>query len=84
MPEEYVTPTDKTPFNQRLNVISQQILSRTRLDKIIKELELIRKEIKLLNFREEQEELFRGLRNRLRTQQHIGIDNNKCKNEKFS
>ena len=37
VPEEYVTPTDKTPFNQRLNVISQQILSRTRLDKIIKE-----------------------------------------------
>lgn len=37
VPEEYVTPTDKTPFEQRLNVISQQILSRTRLDKIIKE-----------------------------------------------
>lgn len=37
IPEEYVTPTDKTPFSQRLNVISQQIMSRTRLDKIIKE-----------------------------------------------
>lgn len=37
IPEEYVTPTDKTPFSQRLNVISQQILSRTRLEKIIKE-----------------------------------------------
>ncbi len=37
VPEEYVTPSDKTPFSQRLNVISQQILSRTRLDKIIKE-----------------------------------------------
>jgi len=37
IPEEYVTPTDKTPFSQRLNVISHQIMSRTRLDKIIKE-----------------------------------------------
>src|SRR3990170_225452 len=37
VPEEYVTPTDKTPFSQRLNVISHQIMSRTRLDKIIKE-----------------------------------------------
>lgn len=37
IPEEYVTPTDRTPFSQRLNVISQQILSRTRLEKIIKE-----------------------------------------------
>jgi len=37
VPEEYVTPSDKTPFSQRLNVISQQILSRTRLEKIIKE-----------------------------------------------
>lgn len=37
IPEEYVTPADKTPFSQRLNVISQQILSRTRLEKIIKE-----------------------------------------------
>lgn len=37
IPEEYVTPADKTPFGQRLNVISQQILSRTRLEKIIRE-----------------------------------------------
>src|SRR3990170_6073896 len=40
IPEEYVTPTDKTPFSQRLNVISQQILSRTRLEQIIKEFKL--------------------------------------------
>lgn len=40
VPEEYVTPTDRTPFSQRLNVISQQILSRTRLDQIIKEFKL--------------------------------------------
>lgn len=40
VPEEYVTPSDKTPFSQRLNVISQQILSRTRLEKIIKEFNL--------------------------------------------
>lgn len=37
VPEEYVTPADRTPFAQRLNVISQQILSRTRLEKIIRE-----------------------------------------------
>ncbi len=40
VPEEYVTPTDRTPFSQRLNVISQQILSRTRLEQIIKEFKL--------------------------------------------
>ena len=40
VPEEYVTPTDRTPFSQRLNMISQQILSRTRLDQIIKEFKL--------------------------------------------
>ncbi|HBG46038.1 MAG TPA: hypothetical protein DDW94_03520 [Deltaproteobacteria bacterium] len=40
IPEEYVTPTDRTPFSQRLNVISQQILSRTKLDQIIKEYKL--------------------------------------------
>ncbi|MBI5644318.1 MAG: hypothetical protein HY954_12690 [Deltaproteobacteria bacterium] len=37
VPEEYVTPSDKTPFAQRLNVISQQILSRTKLQQIIRE-----------------------------------------------
>lgn len=37
VPEEYVMPSDKTPFTQRLNVISQQILSRTKLQQIIKE-----------------------------------------------
>lgn len=40
IPEEYVTPTDRTPFSQRLNVISQQILSRTRLEQIIREFSL--------------------------------------------
>lgn len=40
IPEEYVTPTDRTPFSQRLNLISQQILSRTRLDQIIREFRL--------------------------------------------
>ncbi|MDP2689110.1 MAG: Wzz/FepE/Etk N-terminal domain-containing protein, partial [Deltaproteobacteria bacterium] len=37
VPEEYVTPADKTPFSQRLNVITQQILSRTKLQRIIKD-----------------------------------------------
>lgn len=35
VPEAYVTPTDKTPFNQRLNTIRQQIISRPKLEKII-------------------------------------------------
>lgn len=33
----YVTPTDVTPFNQRLNTIRQQILSRPNLERIISE-----------------------------------------------
>lgn len=36
----YVTPTDATPFNQRLNTIRQQILSRPNLEKIIKNFDL--------------------------------------------
>lgn len=37
VPIEYVMPTDKTPFSQRLTVISQQIMSRAKLEQIIKE-----------------------------------------------
>lgn len=33
--EIYVTPTDSTPFVQRLNTIQQQVMSRTNLEKII-------------------------------------------------
>lgn len=33
--EIYVTPTDSTPFTQRLNTIQQQVMSRTNLEKII-------------------------------------------------
>src|SRR5574337_1433844 len=40
VPEQYVTPTDRTPFSQRLNVITQQILSRTKLQQIIREFNL--------------------------------------------
>ncbi len=40
VPEQYVTPTDKTPFSQRLNVITQQILSRTKLQQIAREFNL--------------------------------------------
>ncbi|MBI1911411.1 MAG: hypothetical protein HYS21_05365 [Deltaproteobacteria bacterium] len=40
VPEEYVPQTDRTPFSQRLTVLSQQILSRTRLEQIIKEFNL--------------------------------------------
>ena len=33
--EQYVTPTDSTPITQRLNTISQQIMSRTNLENIV-------------------------------------------------
>jgi polysaccharide chain length determinant protein (PEP-CTERM system associated) len=32
--ESYVEPTDRTPIGSRLNTLSQQIMSRTRLEKI--------------------------------------------------
>jgi len=37
VPEQYVQPTDVTPIGQRLNTISQQIMSRTNLESIIKD-----------------------------------------------
>lgn len=40
VPTSYVTPTDVTPFNQRLNTIRQQILSRPNLERIINEFSL--------------------------------------------
>lgn len=40
VPERYVTPTDTTPIAQRLNTITQQIMSRTNLEQIIKDLNL--------------------------------------------
>jgi len=40
VPEAYVTPTDKTPFNQRLNTLRQQIMSRPKLEKIISDYHL--------------------------------------------
>lgn len=36
----YVTPTDATPFNQKLNTIRQQILSRPNMEKIIESFNL--------------------------------------------
>jgi polysaccharide chain length determinant protein (PEP-CTERM system associated) len=44
VPESYVTPTDRTPFSERLNTIKQQILSRTKLEQIIKDFNLYRDE----------------------------------------
>ncbi|MDH3972732.1 MAG: Wzz/FepE/Etk N-terminal domain-containing protein [Deltaproteobacteria bacterium] len=38
--EQYVTPTDATPITQRLNTISQQIMSRTNLESIIMDFNL--------------------------------------------
>jgi len=42
IPESYVTPTDRTPFSQRLNTISQQILSRQNIEKITNDFQLYR------------------------------------------
>jgi len=42
IPEAYVTPTDRTPFGQRLNTISQQILSRKNIEKIVNDFQLYR------------------------------------------
>ncbi len=36
----YVTPTDATPFEQRLSTIKQQVMSRTNLEKIIDDFKL--------------------------------------------
>lgn len=46
VPEEYVTPADRTPFAQRLNVITQQILSRSKLQEIIRDFNLYNTEEK--------------------------------------
>lgn len=43
VPTSYVTPTDTTPFNQKLNTIRQQILSRPNLEKIIEKFDLYSK-----------------------------------------
>jgi polysaccharide chain length determinant protein (PEP-CTERM system associated) len=40
IPEAYVTPTDTTPFEQRLSTIQQQVMSRTNLENIIKDFNL--------------------------------------------
>ncbi len=40
VPEAYVTPTDRTPFAEKLNTIKQQILSRTKLEQITNDFNL--------------------------------------------
>ena len=40
VPEAYVMPTDVTPLARRLSTIQQQIMSRTRLEQIIMDLNL--------------------------------------------
>lgn len=42
VPEEYVTPTNKVPFGQKLNTIRQQIMSRSKLEQIITDFNLYR------------------------------------------
>jgi len=40
VPEDYVKPTVKSPVSDRLNTLTQQILSRTRLEGVIREFNL--------------------------------------------
>lgn len=40
VPESYVRPTNETPIEQRLSTISQQIMSRTKLEQIIDQFNL--------------------------------------------
>ncbi|HHL39284.1 MAG TPA: protein GumC, partial [Deltaproteobacteria bacterium] len=40
VPTRYVTPTDETPVSERLSTIQQQIMSRTKLEQIIKDFDL--------------------------------------------
>ena len=59
VPESYVTPTVTIDITERLNTITQQVMSRTRLESIINEFGLYKKEKdKLTN--EELLELMRG------------------------
>jgi polysaccharide chain length determinant protein (PEP-CTERM system associated) len=44
VPEDFVQSTVTAPLSERLNVISQQILSRTRLERIIQEFNLYERE----------------------------------------
>ena len=44
MPENFVRPTVTADLNERLNMITQQILSRTRLERIIQEFNLYERE----------------------------------------
>ena len=46
IPKQYVTPTDATSVVQRLSTIEQQILSRTKLEQIIKEFNLLKEKRK--------------------------------------
>src|SRR3972149_5177936 len=59
VPESYVTPTVTIDITERLNTITQQVMSRTRLESIINEFGLYKKEKdKVIN--EELVELMRG------------------------
>ncbi len=59
VPESYVTPTVSIDITERLNTITQQVMSRTRLESIINEFGLYRKEKDTLT-NEELVELMRG------------------------
>ncbi|MBI5286913.1 MAG: hypothetical protein HY878_04900 [Deltaproteobacteria bacterium] len=46
VPEAYVTPTDRTPIQERLSTIRQQVMSWTKLEQIIKDFNLYKDEEK--------------------------------------
>ena len=48
VPENYVAATITTPLEDRLQIISEQILNRTRLERIIQEFNLYEKERKVM------------------------------------
>ena len=52
VPEAYIRSTVTSPINERLRTISQQIMSRTRLEKIIEEFDLYKKARELLTTEE--------------------------------
>ena len=52
VPESYIKSTVTSPINERLRTISQQIMSRTMLEKIINELDLYKEERNSLTMEE--------------------------------
>jgi len=72
VPEDYIKPTVKSLVSDRLNTLSQQILSRTRLESVIKELNLYSDLIGKLTMEEIVGLMRRGIK--IKTQRARGRD----------